>query len=418
MTARPGLLTGLFSLVALAAGCGSPDGSTRGLRVLLAANERPFWVPIARRFEAANPGVRVGLVEGPTSTDLREGMYTTALLARDDSLDLVYMDVTWTAKFAAAGWLLPLDEAFPGRETEAFLPEALEAGRFRGRLYRVPVRTDVGVLYRRLDLLGDRAAPRTFEELSAAARALQDPPRLWGYLWQGAQYEGLVCAFLEVLHGHGGYWIEPRTLDVGLDRPEAVAALSLLLRFRDAEGITPPGVTAYREDETRLLFQGGRAVFLRNWPYVRRLAEREESAVRGAVGVSRPPTVDGREGAGTLGGWGLGVSRYARDPGLAVAFVRHAVTLRSQRDLCGPTGFLPARSEAWDDPVLLAANPYLGELRPLQAGAIRRPAVARYAQVSDVLQRALTSALSGLASPEEALAGAARRTRAILGGAR
>jgi len=421
MSRRGAGATAVLALLLAASACRPGGNAAPGdgvvLRMLVPANERPFWLPLAETFAKARPGVRLELEEGPVPTDLRESLTTSALLSRDGAYDLVYLDVTWTSKLAAAGWLLPLDDAFGEEERAAFLPQALTAGLFRGRLYRVPFRTDVGLLYYRADLLARAgiAPPRTFADLETAARRLQSPPDRWGFLWQGAQYEGLVCFFLEVLHGHGGSWIDPETLEVGLDRPEAEAALAFLVRARGAGGISPPGVTAYREEETRHLFQSGRAVFLRSWPYVFRLAQREESAVAGRIGVLPVPTLSGAPGSGTLGGWGLAVARASRRPEEAIAFVRHATTLPSQRLFCAPTGFAPARKDAYADPELLAANPFLAELGKIHASATARPVVARYAQASDVLQRHLTAALAGLSTPREALAAAARETRALLG---
>lgn len=388
--------------------------------MLVPANERPFWLPIADGFAKARPGVRVELEEGPVPTDLRESLTTTALLSGDGAFDLVYLDVTWTPRLAAAGWLLPLDGEIEPEERAAFLPQALEAGVFRGRLWRVPFRTDVGLLFYRADLLAKAgiARPTTFAALEAAARRLQSPPGLWGFLWQGAQYEGLVCFFLEVLRGHGGFWIEPATLEVGLDRPEAEAALSFLVRSIGPGGISPPGTAAYKEDETRLLFQSGRGVFLRNWPYVWRLAQREGGDLAGNVGVLPVPTLSGEPGSGTLGGWGLAVARSSRHPSEAVAFLKHATSLESQRLFCAPTGFAPARRDAYRDAALLAANPFLPRLLEIHRTAAPRPVVARYAQASDVLQRNLSAALGGLASPREALSRAARETRALIGAPR
>jgi multiple sugar transport system substrate-binding protein len=400
-------------------GCRDADrdaGRDQRLALMVPATERSYWVPIAKAFQASRPSVEVEISEGPNATDLRENLHTAALLARDESLDLVYMDVTWTSKFAAAGWLVPLDQAYPAESLRAFLPAAVEAGRYRGRLYRIPVRTDLGLLFYRSDLLEQAGLdpPATFEDLARTARALQSPPRLWGYVWQGSQYEGLVCNYLEVLHGHGGFWIEAETLEVGLDRPPALAALEFLLRSRVGDPITPPGVTTYREEESRRLFQDGRAVFLRNWAYVWRLAQSEGSAVAGRVGVRPMVHAPGGSDAGTLGGWGLGVSRYCRKPGLAVDFIRHATSLASQRALCAPTGYAPARRDAYEDPELLAANPFLAELRSLHERAVPRPVIPRYARASDILQRHLSATLSGLAGPREALDGAARETRLLL----
>lgn len=417
-SARIGAVALLLGAVASCAPSGGADEDGRRLAVMMQPGERPFWIPIAESFERAHPGVRVDLVEGPHATDLRENLYTASLLAGDPSFDLVYMDVTWTSKFAAAGWLRPLDDAFDAEARARFLPVALNAGVYRDRLYRIPARTDVGVLYYRRDWLEEAGfdPPATFAELTRIARALQSPPERWGFVWQGKQYEGLICDFLEVLNGYGGFWIREGTLEVGLDRPEAEAALEFLAgTCAGPEPISPPGVTTYQEEESRRLFQDGRAVFLRNWPYAWRLAQRDDSPLRGRVGVMPMVRAEGGRRAGTLGGWGLGVSAFSRRPELAIEFIRHATAMESQRALCGPTGYAPAVRAAYDDPELLEANPFLTRLLDIHAQAVPRPIVARYALASDILQRRLSAALAGAQSPAEALAAAAFETRQMLG---
>ena len=182
VTRRALLGGGLAALAGLLAsfGCGPRGGAKTPipdrLSFIVLASERALWAPVVESFGKAH-GVRVEMVEGPNATDLRENMYTTALLAGDDSLDVVYMDVTWTSKFAAAGWLLPLDDVFRPEELSALLPQAVDAGRYRGHLYRIPVRTDVGLLYYRRDLLEEAgiAPPRDVRGPAGAARRLQAP---------------------------------------------------------------------------------------------------------------------------------------------------------------------------------------------------------------------------------------------------
>jgi multiple sugar transport system substrate-binding protein len=406
------------ALAALAGCSGGPGGEPSRARVglLVPSSERPLWVALADSFEASQPGTGIDVVEGPQATDLRENLYTASLLARDPSFDLVYMDVTWTAKFASAGFLLPLDSLFPEEERSRFLPEALAAGRVEGRLYRVPVRTDVGLLYYRADWLKEagRAPPETFGDLLSTAAALQKPPMRWGFVWQGKQYEGLVCDFLEVLHGSGGFWIDPETGAVGLDRPEALGALGFLSGCVRTARVTPPGVTTYQEEESRRLFQDGRAVFLRNWPYVWQLAQREDSPLRGRIGAGPMVHRPGDPPAATLGGWGLAISRYSRNPEGALAFIRFVTSMAGQRILCLPSGYAPALAEAYVDTGFLAANPFLATIARVHRHAVARPRVARYALASDLLQRHLSAALAGTESPTVALRRAARETRALM----
>lgn len=398
-------------------GSRDPAGGVE-LRLLLPPGERPFWEPLARTFEASRPGTRVVLIEGPQSTDLRENLATASLLAGDPTFDLVYLDVTWTPKFAAPGWLVPLDDRLADSARAALLPAALAAGMHEGRLYRVPVRTDMGLLFYRADWLDSAgfAPPATFDELARIARAFHDPPRRYGYVWQGKQYEGLVCDYLEVLAGHGGTWADPATGEVGLDAPPAIAALSFLrASLHPATGFSPAGVTTYQEEESRRVFADGRAALLRNWPYVWRLAQADDSPIRGRIGTTVMPAVPGARGAGTLGGWGLGISAFSRHPDAAWAFIEHVTSLESQRALCAPTGYAPALVAAYEDSALLAANPFLVRFRELSAHAVPRPLLPRYALASDVLQRHLSAALAGIDTPEQALAAAARETRLLVG---
>lgn len=407
----------------LAAGCGAAGeraggaAGDRSVTLLVPPSERPAWVELARTYERRVPRARVEIVEGPQATDLRENLCTASLLARDPSFDLLYLDVTWTPKFAAAGWLVPLDGLLPESEWSEFLPAALETGRHGGRLYRVPVRTDCGLLYWRNDWLEEagRAPPETFDQLFATAAVLQDPPARWGFVWQGKQYEGLVCAFLEVLHGFGGTWIDAGTGSVELDRPEAIEALSFLRRCIAEGGISPPGVTTYAEEESRRIFQDGRAVFLRNWPYAWRLAQAEGSPLRGTIGAGPMVRAEGGRRSATLGGWGLAISAYSRRPREALAFIRFVASLEGQRILCRDTGYAPARAEAYRDSALLAANPFLPTIERVHAGAVPRPVVPAYAAASDILQRQLSAALTGSVAPETALRRAAAQTRRLLG---
>ena len=101
------------------------------------------------------------------ATNLLEDLYTSAFILGDSPYDLVNMDVIWTPKFAAAGWLKDLSNEFSTEELAVFSPNDIEGSRYEGKLYRVPIRSDAGVLYYRKDLLtaAGYKPPETFDEL-------------------------------------------------------------------------------------------------------------------------------------------------------------------------------------------------------------------------------------------------------------
>ncbi|MGH9674629.1 MAG: extracellular solute-binding protein, partial [Bryobacteraceae bacterium] len=259
----------------------TPRGAGAGLSVLMEPDGTGVWRELFAQFHRNHPGAPVRLVEGPPATNGREDMYSTSFLSGDSAFDIVYCDSIWVPKFAAAGWLRDLSGRLGAGDRADFLPVEIQAGSYRGKLYRMPAFTDAGVLFYRKDLIPD--PPQTFDDLLDLSRRFQTGDR-WGFLWQGKQYEGLITVFLEVLWGFGGDWIDAQTRTVKLDSPEGLRAIRFLKGTIGA--VSPPAVTTYMEEDTRNIFQNGRAVFLRNWPYVWTLIAQRGGPIKDKVGIA------------------------------------------------------------------------------------------------------------------------------------
>ncbi len=387
------------------------------LNILMTAPDaQPWRQGIVKDFEAKNPGIRLNLVEGPNATNLLEDLYTSAFILGDSPYDLVNMDVIWTSKFAAAGWLLDLTDQISEAELAAFSPQDVEAGRYEGRLYRIPLRSDLGILYYREDLL--KAAgyepPETFQDLIKISQSLQQQGKAkWGYIWQGKQFEGVVATFVEVLKGYGGFWVNPDTLEVGLDRPETLKAIEFLLSTLE-KGVSPPGVTTYIEEDTRRLFQSGQAAFLRSWPYVWPLANEDTSPIKGKFAIKPMVHAPGQNGGACLGGWGLGIAKSSKHPEAARIAIQYFTSQEVQRQFILHSGYVPSRRELFTDPEIVAKYPHFPQLLKVSQSAVLRPPIAQYDQASDILQRYLSAVLTNQLSPERAMKAAADETRRLL----
>jgi trehalose/maltose transport system substrate-binding protein len=96
------------------------------------------------------------------------------LSARDRGLDVMSLDVVWTAEFAEAGWALPLSEDPAGlAEADAIvdtLPGPLATARWKHRLYGAPVTTNTELLWYRADLVNQ--PPATWGGMLAEAARL------------------------------------------------------------------------------------------------------------------------------------------------------------------------------------------------------------------------------------------------------
>jgi multiple sugar transport system substrate-binding protein len=262
------LALAFFALLAISLK-GPASIDDQALTVLMEPDGTGVWRDLVSRFNREYSGSPIRLIEGPPATNTREDMYTTSFLSGKAGYDIVYCDVVWIPKFVVADWLLDLTDLMSGEDRADYLPVELRAGSYQGRLYRKPAFTDAGLLYYRKDLV--KEVPETFTELMEMARQLKTEDR-WGLLWQGKQYEGLITVYLEVLWGYGGEWIDEETRKVLIASPEAAQALGFLKATIGA--VSPPAVTTYIEEDTRSIFQNGRAVFLRNWPYVWTLIRR------------------------------------------------------------------------------------------------------------------------------------------------
>lgn len=387
------------------------------LSFLVSATETPTWGPLVEQFEEQNPGIRINMVEGPNATNAVEDLYTSAFLLGSSPYDLVYMDIVWVPKFAAAGWLLNLSDRITEEDLADFLEGDVNGGRYEGDLYRMPVRSDAGMLYYRTDLLeqGGYQPPETFNELMEISKALQEQNAApWGYVWQGRQYEGSAAMFVEVLEGFGGFWIDPDTREVGLDQEPAIEAVRFLLNTIQ-EGVSPEGVVTYQEEEARRLFQSGNAVFLRNWPYVWPLANEEGSPVAGNIAIKPMVHAEGFDSAATQGGWGWGISSTTRHPEEAWKAVQFFTSAESQRQIALQNGYLPTRRSLYSDPEIVGKYEFFPDMLEVLENSTLRPPIAQYAQASDILQRYLSGALTGRYSPERAMQSAANETRRVLG---
>ena len=375
-----------------------PDRRSADLSFLMEPDGTGAWHDLLDTFERRHPDVRVQLVEGPPATDVREDMYSTSFLSGEAAYDIVYCDVISVPKFAAAGWLLDLTDRVSPSDTSDYLEADLRAGTYKDRLYRIPAFTDSGILYYRKDLVAQ--PPETFDDLDRLSKQFQSGQRS-GFLWQGKQYEGLVAVYLEVLWGFGGDWIDAKSREVLLDRPEALQALEFL--HNTIGTISPPAVTTYMEEDTRVLFQNDRSVFLRNWPYVWRLLEQspQRTARFGMAPVVHAP---GHASAATLGGWGFAISRFTRHPDTAWQLVQFLTSPEQLSKIQARLGRIPARKA-------LVPAPFA----PMLATARMRPPIPEYARASDILQRWLSAALTDRVTPEVALSHAAHETRSLLG---
>ena len=364
------------------------------------------------RFGRAHPSIAVALRATPDAADQRHQLYVQWLNARASDPDVLQLDVVWTAEFAAAGWIAGLDRYHPA--VDRFFPAAVAADRWNGALYALPWFIDVGMLYWRTDLVS--RAPRDLGDLVELARRAQAEHGVpFGLVWQGARYEGLVTVFLEYLGGFGGAILD----DQGQVVIDSAAAEKALTSMRDAiyvDGVVPPAVLTWQEEQTRFAFQTGQAVFMRNWPYAYALMQdRSQSGVAGRFAATSMPSGPGGTATAALGGSALAVNAHSDQPAAAYQLIEFLLQPEQMIERARIAGQYPTRPALYETAALADALTIpAADVLTIIERAVPRPITPVYSQLSEILQISLHRALTGQQEPRAALHDAAAGMRALL----
>ena len=170
-----------------------------------------------------------------TSSDQQRVSLVRRLAASDSSIDILAMDVDWTAEFATAKWIRPVPAASPPRSKPRISP-----GRFRPppgeRLWAVPINSNTELLWYRKDLVPN--PPTTWTQMIPDADQLAEEGKPHYIEEQGAQYEGLTVWFNSLVNSAGGQSLPDNQVVIGRPagmRPRSCTARHLAGRRPVAE---------------------------------------------------------------------------------------------------------------------------------------------------------------------------------------
>nr|WP_253861607.1 extracellular solute-binding protein [Mycobacterium asiaticum] len=356
------------------------------------------------------------------------------LTGHDDTLDVMALDVVWTAEFAEAGWALPLSDDPSGlTESDATadtLPGPLKTATWKGRLFGAPVTTNTQLLWYRADLV--RQPPHDWAGMVAEASRLHASGQPSWIAVQANEGEGVVVWFNTLLASAGGQVLSEDGKRVTLtDTPEhraaTVAALQIMKSVATAPG-ADPSITRSDGGAARLAVEQGKAALEVNWPYV--VASMLENAVKGGVaflplnrlpelagsisgagtfaptdeqfdiayaasqkvfGFARyPGVVAGQPAKVTIGGLNLAVASTTRHRAEAFDAIRCVRNLQNQKYISIEGGLPPVRTSLYSDPQFQAKYPMYGAIRRQLTEAAVRPATPVYQAVSIRLSSALS----------------------------
>jgi len=393
------------------AGCGGGSGQGGGSEIVFSLFPDPSGSvqALIDQFNKENEGnISVTLREMPADSGQHFDQLNTEFQSGEIGIDVIGGDVIWPAQFAANGYIADLSDRFSEEERNEYLPAVIKANTYEGGIYGVPWYIDAGMLYYRRDLLeasGFTAPPETWDELKEQAKTVQqDSGTQYGFVFQGADYEGGVVNALEYIWTSGGDVLEGEDTVV-INSPEARRGLEIE-RSMIEDGVSPEGVTQYKEQEVGTIFLGGDAVFMRNVPRFFALAsDPDESSIDPEqIGIAALPMAEeGLQSYSSLGGWNLFMNANTRDPDAAYEFINFMSAPEQQKFRSIEGSVLPTRQELYEDEEVLR------EVRVAELGqeAIKntrpRPVSPFYSDMSLRMAAQFVQSLRGEVSPDEAL---------------
>ena len=371
-------------------------------------------------FNKVYPNIHVTLVSAPTNTDTNRATLATEISGGSATPDVFMGDVIWPAQFGAHQLAVPLSNYLPASYWAQFAPGLVAGASYKGQVYGSPLFEDQGFMYYRKDLLAKEhlSPPTTWEQLQSEAAQLQKAGLVkYGFVWQGASYEGLTCNFMEYLASAGGTATNSGYTTATLDSPAAIKAVTFM-RGLITSGVTPAAISTFQEPQAMAVFQTGQSAFLRNWDYAYSASISPAAGGKltaSQVGVEPMPAFAGEPtpGYSNIGGWNMYINPHSKNTAADLTFIKFLASPTAQTILAADYGEIPTTIAVRDAATTAALNPVFAIVSKTKL--VPRPAgTPNYPALSTAIYTNVNAALAGSTSPSAAMAAAQSQANTAL----
>ena len=384
-----------------ATACGSSGGSSGGVQLRLlfpeySSKTQGLMQQVVNDFNAANQGkIQISLETAPW--DKMHDKLTVAMGAHR-APDVFGYATRWIDEFAGLNQVEPLDSYLKGDFKQQFTPNVLQAGTFDGKTYGLPAAVSARLLFYRTDLFAKAGVspPRTFSDLMAAATKTSNPPNNYGL---GVPASGIeVDTFFDYfLYNNGGDILDANGKSA-LSSPQSVQALQFLTDLVKNNG-SQPNPTGFTREQIIEQFKAGQLSMYPTGPWLNAMIKSDDPGLK--YSTAPFPTDNGSPQKTVAVTDSLGISAQSKHKAEAWQFVEFMYQQKYREQFDQTEGMLPeltsvAQSGYYQSPDY---KPFIDALTTAKF----QPQHPKFESIQQIMTVAVQKALSGQASPQQAL---------------
>lgn len=386
-------------------------------------------------FEKAT-GAKVEVVKYPWGSLLEKVMmdFSTGM----GTFDIVVMTANQIGAYAEANFIQPIekyvnDPAIADRNLNLkdFSPALLDIAKWKGRLYGLPFKPDMQLLFYRKDLFESPQVQKQYQEFSGKKLSVPgttteflDVARFFTKKYNPKSPTQYGTAVMAKKGNQTTFFWTPRLFALGgsfftkdmrpaFDNAAGVDALQYMLEVLK---YSPPESSGYDFPEANAAYLNGDIAMLEQWiEFAASVEDPKKSKVVGKQGYTIPVGVmkGGKVSQGSNGSsWNSFVTTTTKEPILAYKFAEF-LTMPEAEMVKLPRGVMPVRNSTLSR--LQAQYPFFDALKKSWAVAtFCKPDVPESEQLLDVLRTNFSSAAVGQMNAQQAIKDAAEQWRQIL----
>jgi multiple sugar transport system substrate-binding protein len=332
--------------------------------------------------EESNGAYNIKLELLPTDASQQRDQLVRRLGAEDPSVDLIGMDVIWTAEFANAGWLRPWTGAQAQEVTDGTFDSVVESASFEGELYGAPFNSNTQLLWYRTDQVDK--PPKTWAEM------IEQAEEIGGFIQvQANRYEGYTV-WVNAMIESAGTQILSGPEEVDLEEGPTTDALAMIGRLANSPSAARD-IDTSTEDTARLGFEAGDSPFMLNYTFAYASAQANAPDVAKNMGAALfPEVIEGEAARPPLGGFHIGVSSYSENPDEAFEAAACVSNKESQLTAVELDGLPPSNETLYETKEVQKAYPdFADDVKASIDNAGPRPLTPAYTDLSLAIQRTL-----------------------------